>query len=370
MSQALIRVLLVGPFPKPLTGNSIANEVAFAGLEKLEGFEVRKIDTSTTFFDENVGGFSILKFWNVVKYHFKSYKILWAKIVYITPGQTFYGVLKYALIILLAKILRKKVIVHLHGNYLLKGYLNSNNLKKKLVKFILGRSDFGIVLSESLRPNLEPFIEDSNIVKIQNFVQESIITASESAINKKNLDELRIIYLSNLMLEKGILDLLEALEIMHNKGLKFHAKLAGNIDPNSEALITPYLNRLSEVEYMGVLEGMAKNEMLNWGNIFVFPTYYRMEGQPLAILEAMASGNVIVSTRHAGITDIMSLQNGLFVEKKNPEDIVRKLEYIAENKHKYEAVQQGNHQYAKTEFTTNRYIHNLQQVMNKACEIN
>ena len=42
-----------------------------------------------------------------------------------------------------------------------------------------------------------------------------------------------------------------------------------------------------------------------------------MEGQPISILEAMGFGNVIITTKHAGIPDICSDKNAVFVEKKD-----------------------------------------------------
>jgi hypothetical protein len=41
-----------------------------------------------------------------------------------------------------------------------------------------------------------------------------------------------------------------------------------------------------------------------------------MEGQPISILEAMGLGNVIVTTKHAGIPDVCGNKNAVFVDKK------------------------------------------------------
>jgi len=40
-----------------------------------------------------------------------------------------------------------------------------------------------------------------------------------------------------------------------------------------------------------------------------------MEGQPISIIEAMASGNLIITTKHGGIQDICSDMNALFCKK-------------------------------------------------------
>ena len=57
-----------------------------------------------------------------------------------------------------------------------------------------------------------------------------------------------------------------------------------------------------------------------------------MEGQPISIIEAMASGNLIISTSHAGITELVEDEvNGFLVNKKSPEEISDKLFFLANN---------------------------------------
>ena len=57
-----------------------------------------------------------------------------------------------------------------------------------------------------------------------------------------------------------------------------------------------------------------------------------MEGQPISIIEAMASGNLIISTAHAGIPELVEEEvNGFLVNKKSPEEIYDKLFFLANN---------------------------------------
>ena len=57
-----------------------------------------------------------------------------------------------------------------------------------------------------------------------------------------------------------------------------------------------------------------------------------MEGQPISIIEAMASGNLIISTEHAGIPELVKHEvNGFLVKKKSPEEISDKLFFLANN---------------------------------------
>ena len=169
--------------------------------------------------------------------------------------------------------------------------------------------DKGIVLSKSLRKNLTPFLSDNKIFELENFVEDFLFEGNKN----KNFDKLRVIYLSNLMTEKGVFDLLDSLKILNENNIEFEAKIAGGIDASVEEEIKHKLNDLSHcVDYLGLIYDQDKKSLLEWGNTFVFPTYYSMEGQPISIFEAMATGNVILTTKHAGIPDVFEEEiNGL-----------------------------------------------------------
>ena len=56
-----ISILLIGPFPEPLSGVSIANQVVNEVLSEDSQFEVDLINTSYSRFDEEIGKFSFKK---------------------------------------------------------------------------------------------------------------------------------------------------------------------------------------------------------------------------------------------------------------------------------------------------------------------
>ena len=120
------------------------------------------------------------------------------------------------------------------------------------------------------------------------------------------------------MKEKGIIPLLKALKNLELSNIKYHAKIAGNIDEKFSKEIFKLLDALEHTDYIGIVNGEAKKNLLEWGNVFVLPTFYKMEGQPISILEAMATKNVVVTTNHAGILDIFKDKvNGFLVHKNN-----------------------------------------------------
>lgn len=166
------KVLIIGPFPNPISGVSIANKVVEEILNADLNFIVEKINTSYPIFDEQIGEFSIQKFLFYLRINSSFFKVLKNNIIYITPGQTFFGVLKYALFIVAASALRKELIIHVHGNYLGKEYQSLKGIKRVLFYFLVSRFTKGIVLSNSLKQNLTPFLKDKNIFSLPNFAQD------------------------------------------------------------------------------------------------------------------------------------------------------------------------------------------------------
>ncbi|WP_201354054.1 glycosyltransferase family 4 protein [Hydrogenimonas urashimensis] len=358
-----MKILLIGPLPKPITGVSLANQIVANYLPKYTNTQVDIINTSYKVLKEDIGRFSIKKILHYLIQYKELHKIKRANKVYITIGQTFFGVVKYYPFFLIANIYKKEIIVHVHGNHLWKEYLDLNGIKKKIFYSILSMAEKGIVLSKSLEKNMLPFIDKKNIYILENFVEDFLF----EKIKPKKFDCLKIIFLSNLMEEKGIIDLLEALIILKKQGVPFQAKIAGGMDVSMQDKLNDYFEQLKKnVEYFGLVYGKEKKELLDWGNVFVFPTYYSMEGQPISLFEAMATGNIILTTQHAGIPDVFKENiNGFYVDKQSPLSIANKLIELDKNLRSYKYISDNNMNEAKRKYRVENFILKLNDILEK-----
>ena len=141
--------------------------------------------------------------------------------------------------------------------------------------------------------------------------------------NNEETNILQILYLSNLMKSKGILDLMEACLKLKEEEFKFHLNLAGNIEEEILETVNQMIKELGDsVTYNGVVKGDKKATLLRDNHIFCLPTYYPNEGQPISILEAMGNGLAIITTNQGGMVDIFKDgENGALCFGKNPESI-------------------------------------------------
>jgi glycosyltransferase involved in cell wall biosynthesis len=341
------KVLLVGPFPNPISGVSIANLKVEEILENERKFMPGRINMSFPDFNDKVGAFSIKKLLFFVGINFKALKVLSFDKIYITPGQSYYGILKYVVIILLSSLLGKEIIIHVHGNYLHQQYEVLSGIKKRIFRFLISRCKKGIVLSDSLRKNLSLFINPESIFVIPNFAEDNLLGS-----NNEKSDDINIIYLSNLMEEKGIFQFLEAMEILNENSIKFNAKVAGDIDQTLRHDLLKRMGKINNLEYLGIVKDGEKQDLLNWGTVFILPTFYRMEGQPISILEAYATSNLVLTTNHAGIPDIFEDEvNGYYIEKQSATSIVQKIEFLNKNKAILKTIGVKNKRYAQSNFS-------------------
>lgn len=358
-----LRILIIGPLPNPIDGCSFANKVFCENLEK-RNIIYDTINTNVKEVSSQQGSnFSLKKALGFFNVYFEIFKLKKAKIVYFTPGQTFFGLLKYAPFITCCQLINIPYVIHVHGNYLGEQYRLLKGVKKRVFEGLIKKASAGIVLSESLKDNFKDLLAADKVHVVENFVPNDIF--ENIKIDSRNRNSLQIVYLSNLMKGKGVLDVLDALLLLKNKNIIFQAIFAGKIEKEIEGVINEKLTQLAGVaEYIGVVKGGDKVELFNKSNVFVLPTYYQMEGQPISILEAMASGNIIITTKHAGIPDVMSTENGFFVEKKSPRDIAEIFEVISNNLvREINRVELENIKKAKKNYTEEQFSNNILSVI-------
>lgn len=354
------KLLIIGPFPGPPKGISLSNQVVADGLFQ-RNWIIKKINTEHS--DEvngAIGDFSLEKL-VFLKNYFQSFKIVTTDVVYITTGITFFGVLKYAPFILAAKMLNKKTIVHVHSNHLKKEYQSLRGIKRNVFAALIASFDSGIALSHSLKDNLTPFLDADAIYELYNFVEDKVLLSEAEILYKKDFSEIRLFFLSNLLKEKGINLLLQVIKRLNEEGLFIKVKIAGNkiADNNLDDLLA----ELSNVEYLGIVSGTAKQDLLIWGNVFCLPTFFSMEGQPISILEAMAFNALILTTKHAGIPDICSDENAVFCVENSEEDLYLKLKFIVSNWSELQKKGVTNGVYAREKFTETKFIAALEDII-------
>jgi glycosyltransferase involved in cell wall biosynthesis len=360
-----MKIVIIGPFPKPIHGCSLANEILAKQLRFNKNISVSTINSNTeNISSENVGHFSFKKVFSFLKVYKKISNIKKCDVIYTTPGQTFFGVAKYIPFYLFCLLYKKPYIIHIHGNHLGNEFKSLTGFNKWFFSYFIKKASAGIVLSNSLRNNFEGLLIQDKVFVVENFAQDDLTQKLE--LNKSN-NKLHLLYLSNLMEEKGIIDFLDSLLLLKKENIDFTADIAGKIEDESQDKINNKLIELGDlVNYHGVVYGKNKIDLLQKSNVFVLPTYYKIEGQPIALIEAMGTGNIIVTTKFSGIPDIVSEKNGYFIQPKNPQSIFDIFVNINKNlEQQIDKYSNSNIQYVKANFTEAHFAHKILNIIDQ-----
>ena len=327
-----MKVLFIATLPPPVTGQSVASQALLDQLEE-DGHTVCTINLSKKTFRQGIT--SLSRIFEVLSLTWQTWKAgSDFDAVYLTTSESLAGNLKDTLLLAVIGRLRSKTWLHLHGGA---GMRNLLALRagwiRRLNRFFLKRVAGVIVLGDRLISIFDGYVEADRIRIVKNFVADNLFL-DERLIADKWSDNsvLRVLFLSNLLEGKGHLDLVKAIsKLSPEMHSCFYFDFAGGFESVvDESLFKSEIADLPMVTYHGVVHGEAKQALLAKAHVFCLPTFYPYEGQPISILEAYASGCVVLTTDHSGIFDIfMPGKNGWEVKPRCPESIVAALESLA-----------------------------------------
>ena len=119
----------------------------------------------------------------------------------------------------------------------------------------------------------------------------------------------RILFIAGLRKSKGVLDVIETALKIKQKESNFIIDIAGSWqEPETEKLFQHELSKHNLEDHImlhGRVAGDDKWKLYSSADIFFFPSYYESENFPLVLIEAMAFGLPIVSTKWRGIPEMV-----------------------------------------------------------------
>ena len=253
---------------------------------------------------------------------------------YITTAQSKRGFIRDYFMIKIFKLFNVKVICHQYGaNY--RQLLSSLKPKgfKRLVKMLEWVSS--IIVEGRYMKEQYSFLDDyENKVRI---VPNGLPYVGPNALKPKEYDSntsFKLYYLSNLIWSKGYFDVLQAVNLLINKYNKnIECVFAGTFMSSPDDKRTGISNKEDfdtyvkehhledKIKYYPGMYGDEKDKMFSKSHVFLLPTYYINEGQPVSIIEAMAYGCVPIVTEYRHIPMMVSKENGIFVDSEKPESI-------------------------------------------------
>ena len=208
------------------------------------------------------------------------------------------------------------VVLHVHGSSFDEFVVTDSFVSQTLQRAVYAAVDEIIVLSEYWRDQLALQVDEEKIRVVPNAIDPSEYSPSFDT------DPLHIVFISNLISRKGVAEFSDAIDrLLADVEEDVRVSIAGK--GPLEGRVRELADKYDAVTYHGYVSEEKKRELLNDGSIYVLPTY--AEGLPIAILEAMAGGNAIISTPVGSIPEVIGEENGALVA---PGDVTRLVETL------------------------------------------
>ncbi len=157
------------------------------------------------------------------------------------------------------------------------------------------------------------------------------LTAAELENAGSDPQVFKVLYLAHCTREKGLFDSIRGVTLANQalaaskSPLKIQLIVAGNfVDDEEKAefdriLDTPETR--GQVRYLGFVSNGEKRAALRQADFFCFPTYYQNENQPVNLIEAMAYGLPILTTRWRSLPELLPPDYRYLVDVRSPEQV-------------------------------------------------
>lgn len=364
------RILFILHLPPPVHGAAMMGQYIHDSKVINERFDCHYINLTTAKSLQDIGKGGVKKLWRFFCLLLRIVKELVRvkpQLVYVTPnshGGAFY---KDFVVVQLIKLMGYRVIVHYHN----KGVATRQGrwLDDKLYRLFFKNLKV-ILLAEALYGDVEKYVKREDVFVCPNGIPESLM--GEPKAERNNVIP-QLLFLSNLLVDKGVLVLLDALKILKEKGYSFVCHFVGGetaeIDAArfAEEVKTRGLDQMAF--YLGKRYEEEKNEEYGNADVFVFPTYYYNECFPLVLLEAMEHAVPCISTREGGVSAIIDDGvNGFIVEKRDANALADRIEFLLTHPEERTHMGIAGRQKFKNEFTLPKFETRMKQILERANE--
>ena len=177
---------------------------------------------------------------------------------------------------------------------------------------------------------------------------------------------IRFLLIARLLIDKGIVEYVNAAKIIKEKYPVVEFHLVGYVDNNPAAIPQSILDRWireKSVIFHGKLADVRP--VIREASVYVLPSFYR-EGMPRSILEAMSMGRAIITTDAAGCREtVIDGCNGFLIPVKNVYALVAAMTKMIENPELIKTMGVASRQLAEKKYD----VHQVNRVILEAMDL-
>ncbi|HUR96087.1 MAG TPA: glycosyltransferase family 4 protein [Gemmatimonadales bacterium] len=267
-----------------------------------------------------------------------------------------YGFFRNAAHIAIARRHGARTIFHLLGQFD-DLYRDSGARVQALMRRSLDLADMHIVQSPGLAEVLRGMTRRP-VRAIFNGVRTAELAPPDGWAHS-NGPEVRVLALGIVGERKGTFDLLDAAERLRARrpDIRFLFVGGGEVE-RFRALARE--RGLANVAFAGAVDDAERVSLLHTSDVFALPSH--AEGQPIAILEAMAAGLPILSSTVGSIPEVVAEANGTLVAPRDVGAIAAALESLADDRALRERIGRFNAREAAVKYDLPRVFREIDAV--------
>ena len=361
-------ILFILHVPPPINGAAIVGQLIQDSNVLKDTFESDFINLTTSFSLDKIGKNSKGKILTVLKIQYQIIRALTLKryaICYMTLSAKGAGFYKDMLIVLILKMFRQKIIYHFH-NKGVKG--NSGHIFNRLLYRFAFKNTQSILLSQELYADIDCYVKEANVYFCSNGIPDIKNALSVPRKLEEKAKPVQLLFLSNMMLEKGVFDLLGACRILKEKRLSFECHFVGAWSDISKPVFFQKVEELEITKHIfahGKKYGEDKNHFFTKTDVFILPS--SNDCFPLVLLEAMQYSIPTISTLEGGIpTLVTDKKTGILIPPKNIVKLADSIQFLIENPEIRTNMGIAGRQRYENLFTVVKFEKNRQTILEKA----
>jgi len=230
--------------------------------------------------------------------------------------------LRAALLVLAARSRGCAVIVHAHGGALQLWLISP--LRRCLARLAMKPAHRVVAVWSAGRDLLARLVPADRIRLIDNGVRTELFRRADGTA----LAPPRVLYAGLLTPRKGLLDLLDASTLLHERGIAHELVLVGGTPDeggDAEAVVRSAANGHARV--LGPRQPELMPSVYAEADVFCLPSWW--EAMPLSVLEAMAAGLPVVASDVGDVgRAVDDGETGFLVPPRDPEVLAQALEKL------------------------------------------
>jgi glycosyltransferase involved in cell wall biosynthesis len=244
------------------------------------------------------------------------------------PNKT--PILRDIVVLLCCRWRFRKTIFHFHAAGLTTIYESLGPLLQRAFRLAYFEPDLSIILSRHNPPD-DKFLQSAHTAEIPYGIPDPVADH-----RRPDNPVPRILYVSTVSRSKGVEVLIAAAGLLRQLGHQFEVDIVGGFDSPEFESECRALVKTMELEDCISFHGQqiddGKWRFFARADIFCFPSYYESESFGIVLIEALAFGVPIVSTRWRGIQSaVADGETGFLVPVKDPEATASQLAVLLES---------------------------------------